>query len=132
MHAIQNRSLLYDGATHGPMPACDLIPPGLYEAALNEVQRYESNWGERIGFVFRITEGEHTGKTVTLSTATNLTRLSKLGQTVSDLLARELNDAELVYGFKPECLKGTECKILVDEHTTRSGTPYATVGRILR
>jgi len=132
MENIQDRSLLYKQTEHTVMPAGELIPPGLYEASLAEVHKYDSAWGDRIGFVFRITEGEHTGKIVTLSTATNLSRMSKLGQTLHGLLARELADYEIRDGFDPQCLEGTECRILVDEHKTRSGAPYATVDRILR
>jgi len=132
MHDIQNRSLLYEMPPGIAMAACDLVPPGLYQATLTEVKRYVSNWGERVGFVFCITEGHYANSTVTLSTATNLSRSSKLGRTLADLLARELTDAELLYGFQPERLKGTECKILVDEHSTRCGTPYSEVGRVLR
>jgi len=132
MENIQDRSLLYEQTVDKALPAGDLIPAGLYGACLVEVQNYDSAWGERVGFVFRITEGEHTGKRVTLSTATNLSRMSKLGQTIRGLLARELADYEIRSGFDPQCLEGTECRILVDEHKTRSGTPYATVDRILR
>jgi len=114
------------------LPASELIPAGLYGASLVEVQHYDSTWGERIGFVFLITEGEHTGKKVTLTTATNLNRMSKLGQTLRGLLARELTDNEIRSGFDPHSLTGTECRVLVDERTTRCGTPYATVDRILR
>ena len=77
------------------MPSGELIPSGLYEASLAKVHKYPSAWGDRIGFVFRITEGEYTGKLVTLSTATNLGRMSKLGQTLHGLLARELTDYEI-------------------------------------
>jgi len=130
MESILNRSLLYKNTADKALPAGALIPAGLYAACLDEVQNYDSAWGERIGFVFRITEGEHTGKRVTLSTATNLNRMSKLGQTLRGLLARELTDNEIRAGFDPHSLTGTACRILVDERTTRSGTPYATVDRI--
>ena len=132
MENIQDRSLLYEQTAHTVMPSGELIPSGLYEASLAKVHKYPSAWGDRIGFVFRITEGEYTGKLVTLSTATNLGRMSKLGQTLHGLLARELTDYEIRDGFDAQCLEGTECRILVDERTTRNGTPYATVGRILR
>jgi len=132
MDAIQNRTLLYEKPKQGPpLPACDLMPAGLYPACLSTVTRYESQWGPRIGFVFCISEGAHKGKTVTLTTGTNLSRQSKLGETLRGLLARELADYELRAGFDPECLEGTECRILVEERATRCGTPYMTVDRIL-
>jgi len=132
MENIQDRSLLYEQTADKALPAGEFIPAGLYGACLDQVQKYDSAWGERIGFVFRITEGEHTGKMVSLSTATNLSRMSKLGWTIRGLLARELTDNEIRTGFDPQCLKGTECRILVDERLTRCGTRYAAVDRILR
>jgi hypothetical protein len=131
MQSIQNRTLLYETSQQKPLPACDSIPAGLYPARLDSVTRYQGGWSERVGFVFHIAEGKYLGKTVTLSTATNLNRQSKLGETLHGLLGRELSDAEVTGGFDPECLVGTECDVLVMKRTNRSGKAYLTVDRIL-
>ena len=131
MYAIQNRSLLYEKTK--PMTAtAEVLPVGLYPAHLQAIKPFENAYSPRYRFVFCIDDDTHQGQTVTLTTATNLNRKSKLGQTVKALLGRELSDSELINSFNPACLIGTVCEILITQETNKAGRVYATIDRILR
>ena len=129
METIQNRSLLYK--TPASMPPSDLIPPGVYHAQLDKVQRFSNAFGDRLGLVFVITEGEHAGEVATLSTSLKMSRQSRLGKTMKGLLGRELSDAELVYDYKPDKLIGALCQLVLGRAATRAGKPYTTVENVL-
>jgi len=131
MQAIQNRSLLYESPDQKPLPATDVVPRGIYAAQLAEVHQFTNAWGERWAFVFRITDEAHQGEQVMLSTATRLTRQSRLGQTIEALLGRELTDAELLYQYQPKQLKGKPCQIVLGQAATKAGKTYTTVEHIL-
>lgn len=134
MQAVQNRSLLYESeplAAAEVLPEADLVPPGLYPAKLSRVQLFSNAWGERVAFVFVITGQEQAGKVVIHSTSTNLSRLSKLGVTLSGLLGRKLAAYELEGGFDPAALEGASCRLVLGRATTRSGTPFTKVDSIL-
>ena len=129
METIQNRSLLYK--TPAALPPSDLIPPGVYHAQLDDVQRFSNSFGDRLGLVFAVTKGAHAGEVVTLSTSTNLSRQSRLGKTMKALLGRELSDADLEYGYEPDKLIGTPCQLVLGRAATRAGKPYTTVENVL-
>ena len=131
MHAIQNRSLLYEKTEPKALPATDLIPRGIYAAKLAEVRPFINAWGERLAFVFEVTEGQYTGSRVIRSTSTTVSRRSRLGQTIAALLGRELNDDEALYGYDPSHLKGTDCRLVLGQAATKAGKPYTTVQNIL-
>ena len=131
MENIQNRSLLYEQTADKALPAGALIPRGVYDGQLVEVLRFSNVWGKRLTFVFEITAGEHAGDRVTLSTSRTLSRYSKLGQTVAALLGRELMEDELLYGYKPDNLKGVTCRLVLGRAATKAGKPYTTVENIL-
>ena len=134
MHDIQNRSLLYERADDKPLPALpktEVIPRGIYSARLADVRRFTNSWGERLGFIFEVIEGEQAGKWVIQSTGTVMSRRSKQGQTVAALMGRDLTDDEALYGCDPRRLIGTECQLVLGLAATRAGKPYTTVENIL-
>jgi hypothetical protein len=135
MHDIQNRSLLYENTADKPLPIlpkAEVIPRGIYPARLVDIQKFSNAWGERLAFVFEVSGGEQAGKRVVSSTATALTKRSKLGQTVAALMGRELTDAEALYGCDPKRLIGTDCRVVLGMAATRAGKPYTTVENILK
>ena len=132
MDAIQKGTVLYERPPLEALPKTDVIPRGVYPARLFDVRRFTNAWGDRLAFMYEITEGEQAGKRVIQSTATALSKRSKLGQTVATLLGRELTDNEALYGYDPRGLIGTECKLVLGLAATRAGKPYTTVENILK
>jgi len=131
MHDIQNRSLLYEKTEPNPLPTTALIPRGVYAAQVDEVRPFSNAWGDRIAFVFQITDGEHSGKRVILSASTTLSQRSRLGQTVAALLGRELAEAEIEGDYDPCGLHGIACNLVLGQAATKAGKPYTTVENIL-
>ena len=103
----------------------ELVPEGVYQARLADVQPFASSFGPRIGLVFELIEGDQAGTRLMESAA--LTGKGKL--------------AELVAGMGEICglsvdglrgLVGHSCRIMVKHGETRSGRRYASIARTFR
>lgn len=123
---LQNRSDLYGKKPEMPTAArAVLIPEGIYQVRLADVQSFTNAFGKRIGLVFEVTEGEQAGTVLMESAA-----LSANGKL-----------ADLVAGMGEMCglsedglrgLVGRTCRIMVRHGATKAGTQYASIARTLR
>ena len=67
---LQNRSDLYGKRPEKPTAArAVLIPEGIYQVRLVDVQSFTNAFGKRIGLVFEVTEGEQAGTVLMESAA---------------------------------------------------------------
>ena len=107
--SVQTRSPLY----------ADLIPEGIHEAQLVEVQAFTNAFGDRIGLVFEITTGSHQGLRLMDSAA------PKPQGKLADLL-RGLG------GTDARSLIGCACKIAVRHETNKTGKTYAGITHTFR
>jgi len=88
------------------------IPDGTYRAQLVEVKEFTNAFGDRLGFVFEIIEGNQAGIQIMRSTSPVLSGKGHLAQIITGLLGRELTMEEVSTGINLERLVGTECNIL--------------------
>jgi hypothetical protein len=102
-----------------------LIPEGVYQARLADVQPFTNAFGKRIGLVFEVAEGDQAGTTLMESAA-----LSSKGK-LADLVA----GMGEMRGLSEDGLRGLighRCRIMVRHGATKAGTPYASIVRTLR
>lgn len=107
-----------------------VVKDGTYPATLSNVSQFANTYGERVGFEFTINGGDYDGQKVMRSTATQLTKLSKLAQVIEGILGRALTDRELATGIDLESMIGHNCQILVLQSKSKSGTLYSNVERV--
>ena len=107
-----------------------VVKDGTYPATLSNVSSFANTYGERVGFEFTINGGDYDGQKVMRSTATQLTKLSKLAQVIEGILGRALTDRELATGIDLESMIGHNCQILVLQSKSKSGTLYSNVERV--
>ena len=108
--------------------AADQIPDGIYKAKLSEVRQFSNHYGERIGFVFTVANGE----TVMRSTAPNFTPQSKLADVVQGLLGRQLRPDEYELGIDLSELVGNECQLLISQCRGKNGSVYSNVEKVFQ
>jgi hypothetical protein len=113
-----------------PVTAPVVIRDGTYPATLSNVSQFANIYGERIGFEFTINSGDYKGQKVMRSTATELTKMSKLAQVIEGILGRNLTSKELSSGVDLESMVGHNCQILVLQSQSKSGTVYSNVERV--
>jgi len=113
-----------------PATAPIVVRDGTYHATLSNVSQFANTYGERVGFEFTINGGDYDGQRVMRSTATQLTKMSKLAQVIEGILGRNLTDKELSSGVDLESMIGHTCQILVLQSQSRSGTVYSNVERV--
>lgn len=102
-----------------------LIPEGVYEAELVDVQPFTRTFGPRMGLVFEVVGGEHAGTRLMESAA--LTGNGKLAELVAGMgELRGLSEREL------RGLIGHRCRIMVRHGETRSGTKFASIAGTFR
>jgi hypothetical protein len=115
---LQNRPDLYEPTpTLGPV----LVPAGLYEARLVDVQPFDGAHGRRIGLVYELDDGTRLMETAAISGRGKL----------ADLVA---GMGEIV-GLSADGLRrliGTRCRVRVVHGCTRAGTPYASIAQTFR
>ena len=117
---IQNRSVLY--AKHDSV----LVPEGIHNAELIDVQPFESTFGARVGLVFRLVGGEHNGIELMQSAAATSSPKGKL--------------ADLLHGLggtnglldTARALIGKQCGIAIRHNTNKSGKAYAAITQTFR
>ncbi|NYT79872.1 hypothetical protein H0A71_23225 [Alcaligenaceae bacterium] len=114
-----------------PAPATT-VTDGTYRAILTNVKQFANNYGERIGFEFTIIGGQFDGQKVMRSTASQLTRQSKLTEIIEGITGQRLADQELSSGVDLEALPGTVCSILVLQSKSKAGTVYSNVERVFQ
>jgi hypothetical protein len=125
MH-VQNRPDLYaDHPRRPPAAGAVLVPEGVYEAVLVDVQPFDGAHGRRVGMVYEITDGEPAG--VRLMESATISGRGKLAELVAGM-------GEIV-GLSEDGLRGlvgTRCRIRVIHSRTRSGTLYASIVQTFR
>lgn len=123
---IQNRSDLYGQTPQRPPSAgAVLVPEGVYEARLVDVQPFAGPHGRRVGLVFEIVAGLYDGTRLMESAA--ISGKGKLAELVAGMgEVRGLSESTL-----PD-LAGTRCRIRVIHGRTRAGTLYASIAQTLR
>ncbi len=102
-----------------------LVPEGVYEAVLVDVQPFDGAHGRRVGMVYEITDGEPAG--VRLMESATISGRGKLAELVAGM-------GEIV-GLSEDGLRGlvgTRCRIRVIHSRTRSGTLYASIVQTFR
>jgi hypothetical protein len=109
-----------------------LIPDGTYKAHLVEVKEFTNAFGDRLGFVFEIDEGEQKGTVLMKSTANVLAPKGQLLQVVTGLLGREVTDDEVREGFNLHRLAGTNATILAIQSKGKGGITYSNIERVFR
>jgi hypothetical protein len=123
---IQNRPDLYGaGPERVPAAGAVLVPEGVYEAVLADVQPFDGAHGRRIGLVYEITDGELAG--VRLMESAAISGRGKLADLVAGM-------GEIV-GLSEDGLRGlvgTRCRVRAVHGRTRSGTLYAGIAQTLR
>lgn len=123
---LQNRPDLYADLTRRPPAAgAVLVPEGVYEAVLADVQPFDGAHGRRIGLVYEITDGASAG--VRLMESATISGQGKL----ADLIAGMGEMVGLSEGGL-RGLVGTRCRIRVIHGRTRAGTLYASIVQTLR
>jgi hypothetical protein len=118
--AFQRQSAMYGSPEPG------LVPEGIYEARLIDVRRFTNVYGERVGLVFAIAAGPHTGAELMESAALKSSPRGKL--------------AELLRGFggadgsllTAHGLVGRSCRVVIRHEATRAGQTYAAVAQTFR
>lgn len=125
MH-VQNRPDLYEEPPRRPPAAgAVLVPVGVYEARLVDVQPFDGAHGRRVGLVYEIVDGELAG--VRLMESATISGRGKLAEMVAGM-------GEIV-GLSEDGLRGlvgTRCRIRVTHGRTRAGTMYASIVQTLR
>ena len=111
-------------------PAAALIKDGTYRATVSNLKQFANTYGERIGFEFTIQGGQFDGERVMRSTASQLSKQSKLAEVIEGILGRELTDKELQGGFDLDELIDKECNILVLQSKSKAGVTYSNVERV--
>jgi hypothetical protein len=115
---LQNRPDLYENRPAlGPV----LVPEGVYEARLVDVQPFDNAHGQRVALIYELGDGDR----VTVSAA-----ISGRGK-LADLVA----GMGEVGGLSVEGLRrliGTRCRVRVVHGCTRAGTPYAAITETFR
>jgi hypothetical protein len=106
------------------------IKDGTYTATVTGIRQFSNAYGLRIGFEFTIRGGHFDGETILRSTATQLTKQSKLAEVIEGVLGRELTAKELQGGFDLDDLLGRECSILVLQSRSKAGVTYPNVERV--
>ena len=107
-----------------------LIKDGTYRATVSNLKQFANTYGERIGFEFTIQGGQFDGERVMRSTASQLSKQSKLVEVIEGILGRELTDKELQGGFDLDDLIDKECNILVLQSKSKTGAVYSNVERV--
>jgi hypothetical protein len=115
---LHNRPVLYEKPpAAGPV----LVPPGVYEARLVDVQPFDAAHGRRVGLVYELESGDRLMESAAISGRGKL----------ADLVAGMGELAGLsVDGLRR--LIGTRCRVRVVHGCTRAGTPYAAIAQTLR
>lgn len=111
-------------------PAAAVIKDGTYRATVSNLKQFANTYGERIGFEFTIQGGQFDGERVMRSTASQLSKQSKLAEVIEGILGRELTDKELQGGFDLDELIDKECSILVLQSKSKTGAVYSNVERV--
>lgn len=109
-----------------------LVKDGSYKARLTDVKAFANTYGERLGFQFTIDGGPYDGSKVLRSTATQLTKQSKLCEVIEGVAGRPLTPDELTKGFDVDQLIGRECNILVLQSRSKTGQVYSNVERVFQ
>jgi hypothetical protein len=102
-----------------------LVPEGVYEAVLVDVQPFDGAHGRRIGLVYETTDGELAG--VRLMESAAISGRGKLADLVAGMGEMRGLSEEGLRG-----LVGTRCRIRVTHGRTRAGTLYAGIAQTLR
>lgn len=110
----------------------NLIPDGTYKARLIDVKEFTNAFGERLGFVFEINEGEQQGIQLMKSTTNVLAPKGQLFQVVAGLLGREVTDEEAKEGFNLQQLVGTNATILTIQSKSKGGLAYSNIERVFK
>ena len=109
-----------------------LLKDGTYRAKLTDVKAFTNSYGERLGFQFTIDGGPYDGSKVLRSTATQLSKQSKLAEVLEGIAGRPLTHDELSKGFDVDQLIGKECSILVLQSKSKTGQTYSNVERVFQ
>ena len=103
-----------------PPVAIEAIADGPHRAELVRVYPFSNAYGDRIGFEFRLMDGN----TVLHSAAPSRSPHGKLAESLHGLLGRDPTEDELV---APECLVGRSCTVVIRTVSNRSGKRYPSV-----
>ena len=115
--SIQNRSVLYGSRD------AELVPEGLYEAALIDVRPFANPHGQRLGLVFEITAGLYRGLELMESAALTGSPRGKLADMI-----RGLGGTDGTLEAARELI-GRRCRIAVRHETNRTGKTYAAIAQ---
>lgn len=115
--SIQNRSVLYG------QKGAELVPEGLYEAALIDVRPFSNVHGQRLGLVFEITAGLYRGLELMESAAVTGSPRGKLAE-----LVRGLGGADATLEAARNLI-GRHCRIAVRHESNRAGKTYAAIAQ---
>lgn len=118
---LQNRPDLYKQTPEmTALARAVLIPEGVYQAELVDVQPFTNSFGQRMGLVFAVIEGDQVGTRLMESAA--LTGKGKLADLVAGMgELRGLAENEL------RGMIGNRCRIMVKHGETRSGRRFASI-----
>ena len=112
---VQNRSLLYKEGEP------ELVPEGVYAAALADVRRFTNAFGERVGLVFAIDGGLYHGIELMESAALKGSPRGKLSELLRGIGG---TDGSLLSAHD---LVGQRCHIAVRHEATKTGKTYAAI-----
>ena len=125
MH-VHNRPDLYEDQPRRPPAAgAVLVPAGVYEACLVDVQPFDGAHGRRVGLVYEILDGELAG--TRLMESASISGRGKLAELVAGM--------GQIVGLSEDGLRGlvgTRCRVRVIHGQTRAGTLYASIVQTLR
>ena len=110
----------------------NLVESGIYPAHLIGVKQFANQFGERLGFVFRIAGGPSEGITLQRSTGPHLSKRSKLAEVVEGMLGRDLTDQELKAGIDLDELVGNQCNLLVVKQHSKEGQIFSNIDKIFQ
>jgi hypothetical protein len=112
-------------------PKVTVVPDGAYSATLVDVRLFENAYGQRVGFEFTLHGDGVEGQTIMRSTTPKLSAQGKLVEIISGLAGRPLTTEELRDGFDIEKLIGTDCRVLVIQSRSKTGSVFSNVERVL-
>jgi hypothetical protein len=107
-----------------------LVPKAVYKAKFTGINKEipKGEYGERIGFMYEIQEGEHKGNVLQTIANAKVTNKTRAGKMFKGMLGRDLKEGE---NIDPQTLIGKVFEILTETLKSDFGD-YSVVSEVIR